>query len=178
MVLLLMVVHIHRPGSCIPIANLRHCSEVIPVHALLLAIYRSQLKSLSMCQVRVSGELSISFYDIVAGTKILKPVKIPARSSPHHIEVDVDASNLPTGKSQPSCCSSQLKMEYKIDWHPYTIPVAWDNPWILQRTSAHPEETTCSLQITFLSQGCACFCVSLYCRCKCRLSAVLQSWKS
>lgn len=46
----------------------------------------------------MSGELSISFYDIEAGTKVLEPIKIPPRSSPQFTEVDVDASNLPTGR--------------------------------------------------------------------------------
>lgn len=57
-------------------------------------------ESYEYMQVQVSGKLSISFYDSEAGTKTLTPIKIAPRTSPELTEVDVDASNLPTG----ACC--------------------------------------------------------------------------
>merc|ERR1712130_75822 len=46
--------------------------------------------------VRIDGKMSMYFYDIEAGSKILKSMRIPPRSNPHRLEVVVDASNLPT----------------------------------------------------------------------------------
>lgn len=46
--------------------------------------------------VRVDGTMSMFFYDIEAGTKILNSTKIPPRSNPHMLDAVVDASNLPT----------------------------------------------------------------------------------
>jgi len=55
-------------------------------------------------QVRVNGKMSMYFYDIEAGSKILNSTRIPPRSSPHMLNAVVDASNLPTGTAiaQPS----------------------------------------------------------------------------
>ena len=66
-----------------------------------------------LLQVSVTGELSISFYDIEAGTKVLKPIKIPPRSNPQITEVDVDASNLPTGNylSLDACKGTSQSVE-------------------------------------------------------------------
>ncbi|GBF96557.1 hypothetical protein Rsub_09140 [Raphidocelis subcapitata] len=44
---------------------------------------------------RVTGNLSISFYDADAGWKAFGPVDVPARSFPSEVHVKVDASNLP-----------------------------------------------------------------------------------
>jgi hypothetical protein len=60
-------------------------------------------------QVRVDGTMSMFFYDIEAGTKILNSTKIPPRSNPHMLDAVVDASNLPTGHFKPILFSNYLR---------------------------------------------------------------------
>jgi hypothetical protein len=44
---------------------------------------------------RISGNLSISFYDAAAGWEDFGPIDVPPRSFPATVKVKVDASNLP-----------------------------------------------------------------------------------
>ena len=46
-------------------------------------------------EVSVQGDITVSFYDQVAGTYHLPPVLIPRRSQPQNIRADINSSSLP-----------------------------------------------------------------------------------
>ena len=67
-------------------------NQVVPINQVL--------RGSNCIQVRIDGKLSMYFYDIEAGTHTLQSTRIPPRSSPHMLNAVVDASNVPTGRTQ------------------------------------------------------------------------------